>query len=121
MPHKARVLIVDASQESRDILRALLNRQGAEILEAARIEAASSIADREQPDLIVYDSDCDPSPTNQATHSLARLASRSAIPIVVLGTLSRDLRPPLGENLVAKPYHYAPLLRKIENLLGNRG
>ncbi len=121
MPYKARVLIVDASQESRDILRALLSRQGTEILETAQIEAASSIADREQPDLIVCDADCDPSPTNQATHNLARQASRSAIPIVVLGTLPRDSRPPLGENLVAKPYHYAPLLRKIKSLLGNRG
>ncbi len=121
MSAKARVLIVDASRESRDILRTLLDRQGTEILETAQIQAASAIADREQPDLIVCDADSDQSPANEATHQLARLASRSAIPIVVLGTVPREFWPLSGENLVPKPYHYAPLLRKIEGLLGTRG
>ncbi len=121
MPAKARVLIVDASQESRDILRTLLDRQGTEILETARVEAASAITEREQPDLIVYDSDSDRSPGNEATCKLARQASRRAIPIVVLGTVRRDFMPQSTGNLVSKPYHYGPLLRKIEQLLGNRG
>ena len=121
MPAKARVLIVDASRESRDILRTLLDRQGTEILETAQVGAATAIADREQPDLIVCDADSDQTPDNQATFELARQASRSAIPIVVLGTVQRDFGPQSGRNLVSKPYHYGPLLRKIESLLGNRG
>jgi len=120
LPEKARVLIVDASRESREILRTLLDRQGSEILETAHVQAAGAIADREQPDLIVCDADSDQSPTNEAIRELARQASRSAIPIVVLGTVRRDFRPLSGGNLVSKPYHYAPLLRKIEHLLGAR-
>jgi len=118
---KARILIVDASRESRDILRTLLNRQGTEILETGKFQSAGAIVDRQQPDLIVCDADSDRSPANTATHALARQATRSDIPIVVLGTVQRDFRPLSGGNLVPKPYHYAPLLRKIESLLGNRG
>jgi len=120
LPGKARVLIVDASRESREILRTLLDRQGTEIFETAHVWAAGAIADREQLDLIVCDADSDQSPTNEAVRELARQASRSAIPIVVLGTVRRDFRPLSGGNLVSKPYHYAPLLRKIEDLLGTR-
>ncbi len=120
MPAKARVLIVDASPESRDVLRTLLDRQGTEILETSQVRAASAIAEREQPDLIVCDADSDLSPSSEATCQLACQASRSAIPIVVLGTIKRDFVPfPTGD-LVPKPYHYGPLLRKIEGLLGNR-
>lgn len=117
MSTKARVLIVDASRESRDILRTLLDRQGTEILETGRVDAASAIAHREQPDLIVCDADGDRSPASGATHNLALQASRSAIPIVVLGTVRRDFGPLSTGDLVAKPYHYAPLIRKIERLL----
>ena len=85
LPAKARVLIVDASRESRDILRTLLDRQGTDTLETAKIQAATTIAEREQPDLIICDADGDRSPANVATCELARQASRSAIPIVVLG------------------------------------
>ena len=120
MVNKPRVLIVDASRESRDILRTLLTRQGTETLETSEVHAAGLIADRERPDLIVCDADGDPSPANAATQQLARQASRSDIPIVVLGTVRRDFKPLLAGDLVTKPYHYAPLIRRIERLLGTR-
>jgi len=113
-------LIIDASDEARDVLRMLLERQGAETLEAGEARQASEIARREQPDVIVFDAESDRSPSNQATVDLGRTASRSAIPIVVLGTAKRPLSPlPTGQ-FVSKPYHYAPLIRRIEELLGKR-
>jgi len=118
---KARVLIVDASRESRDILRTLLARQGTEIFETAHSHTAAEIAGRCPPDLIVYDADSDRSLQGSATQALAKQASRSAIPIVVLGTRGRDSRPFAHGEVVSKPYHYAPLIRKIEGLLEARG
>lgn len=118
---QARVLIVDASRESREILRTLLTRQGTEILETARVQSAGDIAERERLDLIVCDADGDRSPANEATRDLALRASRSDIPIVVLGTVHRDLQPLSRGDLILKPYHYAPLIRRIKHLLGNRG
>ncbi len=98
----------------------LLDRQGAKTLEASQMDEASEIAEQEQPDLIVYDADCDRSPGSEVTRRLTLQASRSAIPIVVLGTVRRDSGGLLAGNLVTKPYHYGPLLRKIEELLGSR-
>lgn len=92
----ARVLIIDASSESREILRTLLARQGTKTLETSQIQAASRIAQRQQPDLIVYDADGDRSPQHEATRNLAQQASRSDIPIVVLGTAKRELSPLVG-------------------------
>jgi DNA-binding response OmpR family regulator len=115
------VLIVDASRESRAVLRMLLDRQGTETLETSKVGEASEIAEQEQPDLIVYDADGDRSPGNAVTRELTLQASRNAIPIVVLGTVRRDSRGLPSRNLVSKPYHYGPLLRKIEELLGSRG
>jgi DNA-binding response OmpR family regulator len=121
LPAKARVLIVDASRESRSILKAILDRQGTEILESPKIPSARALAESEQPDLIVCDADCDSSPTQEATRALARQASLNAIPIVVLGTLRRHFGDFSTGDLVSKPYHYAALLRRIEHLLGAKG
>ena len=119
MSHQRRVLIVDSSPESRDILSTLLRRQGAETLEASGARRATELAEHQRPDVIVFDEDSDQSPAHAATRDLELAASRSAIPIVVLGTASRHLSPLTTGQLVAKPYHYGPLIRRIEELLGN--
>lgn len=114
----ARVLIVDSSRDSREILRTLLERQGTATLEAAGIQRATELAETERPDLIVLDEDSDTSPGDTARRDLGCVASRSAIPIVVLGTARRHKTPiPTGQ-LVPKPYHYGPLIHRIEELLG---
>jgi DNA-binding response OmpR family regulator len=111
-----RVLIVDRCAESREVLRTLLERRGAATFEADGPERAIPLADRFQPHLIVLDADSDRS-AGAATDNLRKVASRTATPIVILGTLRRvsgDL--PAGQ-IVAKPYHYGPLIRKINDLL----
>ena len=40
--------------------------------------------------------------------------------LVVLGRTSRFKRTLPEDRIVSKPYHYAPLIRKIEELLGSR-
>jgi CheY-like chemotaxis protein len=110
------VLIVDRSAESRDILRTLLERRGAVTLEVEQAEQAVQMADRFRPNLIVMDADSDPS-AGAATDHLREVAGRTATPIVILGTLSRARVPIPPGQIVAKPYHYGPLLRKIDDLL----
>jgi len=121
----ARVLIVDSSRESREILKTLLKRQGTATLEAANARRATELTEQERPDLIVYDEDCghtpaaDHTPVDAAARDLGLAAARSAIPIVVLGTTKRRISPiPTGQ-MVAKPYHYGLLIHRIEELLGN--
>src|SRR5688500_9627327 len=112
-----RVLIVDESAESREILRALLERSGATTIEAQHPEQAVQLADLHRPDLILLDAESDHSAAGNAIDSLEAAARRRAVPIVILGTV-RDRRGHTGTGeFVSKPYHYGQLIRKIEDLL----
>ena len=111
------VLIVDASHESREVLRLLLEHRGAKTIEVDRPEEAIRLASRCCPDLIILDAESDQSPTGEPTNDLRQVASRNDTPIVILGKV-RHLRGPVPlDQIVAKPYHYGPLIRKINGLL----
>jgi DNA-binding response OmpR family regulator len=115
----ARVLIVDRSQESRELLRSLLIRQGAEVVEARESGAAADLASDGPLDLIVVDNDAPPA-CGESNARLAAAAARKDVPIVVVGTARRRVSPLPTDEFVAKPYHYGALIRRIEELLGNR-
>jgi CheY-like chemotaxis protein len=112
-----RVLIVDASRESREVLRMLLELRGATTIEADDPEQALQLAHSARPDLILLDTDSDCTSTGTPTHDLRVAASRNHTPIVILGKL-RQLHGELESGqIVTKPYHYGPLIRKIDGLL----
>jgi CheY-like chemotaxis protein len=113
----SQVLIVDDSAESREILRTLLARRGATTIEALRPDHAAELADLHRPDLILFDADSDRSGSGTGTESLKAAASRIGSPIVFLGTVRNAQKLPPSEQFVSKPYHYGPLIRKIEDLL----
>ena len=70
-----------------------------------------------RPDLILLDADSDPSASGTPTSDLREAASRNHTPIVILGKL-RQLHGELESGqIVTKPYHYGPLIRKIDGLL----
>jgi len=112
-----RILIVDESDESREILRTLLQRRGVTTLEAPRPEQAVEITNRHRPDLIVFDADSDQSAGSEATAELGTAASQNHTPIVVLGTVRKNRERLSTGQFVAKPYHYGPLICRIEELL----
>jgi len=111
------VLIVDESPDAREVLAALLARHGATTIEARRPDQAARLADLHQPDLIVFDADSDHTASGASLADLTAVASRSETPIVILGTLHRPKKPPASGQFVAKPYHYGPLVDRIESLL----
>jgi CheY-like chemotaxis protein len=111
------VLIVDASCESREVLRLLLERRGARTIEAEHPQEAVPLARQLRPDLIVLDAESDESAEGEATADLRRVAGCTDTPIVILGKV-RELRGvDSGGQFVAKPYHYGALIRKIDGLL----
>jgi CheY-like chemotaxis protein len=112
-----RVLIVDESAESRDILRTLLERHGAATIEAERPDEAVELANLHRPHLIVLDVESDHSNGGAATDALRAAACQFDTPVVILGTVSQRRGQIPGGQFVAKPYHYGPLIRKIEGLL----
>jgi DNA-binding response OmpR family regulator len=112
-----RVLIVDESAESRDVLRTLLEHGGATTLEARRFDQAVALAESFHPHLILLDAESDRSIGGSVTNELSEAASRRGTPIVILGTAPSVRGPNASGQFVAKPYHYGHLLRKIESLL----
>jgi CheY-like chemotaxis protein len=112
-----RVLIVDESAESQEVLRELLGRQGALTVPARRAEQAAELARQHRPDLIVYDAESDHSESLEATRQLVEAASTSDTPVIVLGSVRRYGNVLRDGQFVAKPYHYGQLIRRIEDLL----
>src|SRR3954470_3959742 len=112
-----RVLIVDASHESREVLRMLLELRGATTIEADGPEQALQLTHTARPDLILLDTDSDQTSSGTPTNDLREAASRNHTPIVILGKL-RQLHGELESGqIMTKPYHYGPLIRKIDGLL----
>jgi CheY-like chemotaxis protein len=115
--HSPRVLIVDRSPESREVLRTILELRGASTLETDQPERACQLAEQFRPDLIVLDADSDLNDIPNATDNLRKAAGRTATPIVILGTLRRSCGQLPAGQILAKPYHYGALIRRIDDLL----
>ena len=118
--HSARVLIVDQSSESREVLSALLARNGTASIEASRVGEAIPLAEQLRPQLIVLDADSDSSVDRQATRDLTATALRNNTPIVLLGKIPGGEMALNPSELLSKPYHYGQLIRRIENVLEQR-
>jgi DNA-binding response OmpR family regulator len=111
------VLIVDRCEETREVLKAAFQRRGCTILSAARAERGLELARRHHPDVIILDLELSDSPAEELCAPFVHETAEQHTNLVVLGSLRRAADPvPQGE-FVAKPYHYAPLIRRIEQLL----
>ncbi len=111
-PCSARVLIVDESQDSRDVFRTILERRGVRILEAPEARSGLEILRDQQPEVVVLDLEC--CQADLQTAFGAEAESHNAA-LVVLGNLRSGHTA--GGHVVHKPYHYGPLIRKIEQLV----
>lgn len=115
-----RVLIVDQSEESREVLETALSRRGLSTFTAEAAEQGLSLAQQHQPDLVVLDLDVDDTSAEAWSGPLAGDDAREPVPVVLLGGVRRNLARFPGGEFVPKPYHYGPLIRRIEELLEDR-
>jgi two-component system phosphate regulon response regulator PhoB len=111
------VLIVDQSEDAREVLKTALERQGMQVLLAGRAGPGLELARRHHPDLIVLDMELDDSDPDGLCAPFAEQSNIDSAPLVMLGKVSRGRRRPAAGEFVAKPYHYGPLIRRIEELL----
>lgn len=116
LDQRKRVLIIDQSADSRSVFRTVLERRGVHIFEARGTRQALDIVRQQRPEVVVLDWESatadDPS-LRAACES--EVASHGA-ELVILGNLRRSELMP-EQHLVRKPYHYGPLIRKIEQLI----
>ena len=108
------VLIVEQSDESRDVLRTALERRGVTILEAAEARAGLDLLRQHHPNVAVLDLEADWA-DDEAIR--AGYDGQQDSSLVVLGTARRPNACLPDDRVVRKPYHFAPLIRTIEGLL----
>jgi CheY-like chemotaxis protein len=111
------VLVVDSLEETREVLRAALEPRGVRFLAAEEAGQGLAMARRHHPDLIVLDIES-ADDAGFGPDEFARQSQSAAL--VILGSALRDAAGVRCEHIVDKPYHYAPLIRKIESLLADR-
>lgn len=116
-----RVLVVDRSEDTSVVLQTALKRMGVRVLAASRIERGVELARQSPPELIVLDAEVSKAPLEELCWSLVEASGVWTTPLVVLGGVWRKPGELLVEEFLPKPYHYAPLIRKIEALLSTIG
>lgn len=115
------VLIVDRSEETREVLQTALERRGVRTMAAGRAGKGLELARQHHPDLVVLDLEMDDMPAEQfGSCDSGELSEPEYQPqLVLLGSLRRQGNSLPDGEFVAKPYHYGLLIRRIEELLDN--
>ena len=114
---KSSVQIVDRSSDSRNVLRTILQYRGIETLEATGAEEGLALARQHHPSLIVLDLESAATDPQRTCEQYDRESRSQNAPLVLLGALPDSPAEGDTDRLVQKPYHYGPLIRKIEQLL----
>ncbi len=118
-PRPRSVLIVDDCEDAREVLGTALRRRGVVTIEAARGRQALELALQLQPDLVVLDMEADSTDADSIDgESDDDFASHNG-PVIVLGTARQGSTTGSHTRFIRKPYHYAPLIRTIEQMLEN--
>jgi len=115
------VLIVDQSEDTREVLTTALARRGLKTFSASRPRRGLQLARQHRPDLIVLDLEIAGSEGEEVSAPFAEESAANHSALVMLGSVRRrQPSPPVGE-FVPKPYHYGSLIRRIEELLMGTG
>ena len=99
-------------------MQTALEHRGLKTLTANRVGQGLAMAQEHRPELIVLDLEIDGGAADDIAAQFAQ-QSPEQTSLVLLGSVHRRSNNPQGE-FVAKPYHYAPLIRKIEAILSAR-
>ena len=115
--NQASVLIIDQSRDNLEILETAVRRRSLKPLGTQVPSQGLEILRQQNPDLILLDSESISAQNSQICQQFEAESNTRRIPLIVLGKSRRCRHElPSGEQ-VATPYHYAPLMRKIEELL----
>jgi DNA-binding response OmpR family regulator len=114
-----RVLVVDDERDLRRLVRRLLEREGAEVEEAADGRAALHALYSMRPDLVILDVLM---PDLDGWETLARIRDASDVPVLMLSARGQELDRVRGlrsgaDDYVEKPFGSLELLARVEALL----
>jgi CheY-like chemotaxis protein len=109
------VLIVDSSDDNREVLRTVLSRRGMRTIEADQAEQGLQLARIHRPDVIVLDVDEEQFGGQQISDQFAEEAGDDCSQLIVVGRFNRE-KASRGSRMVSKPYHFGSLIHTIEQL-----
>jgi len=118
-----RILVVEDTEDNRQIMRDLLTAAGFEMIEAVDGAAGVEAAEREKPDLILMDIQLPVLDGYEATRRIKANPALKHIPIIAVTSyaLSGDeekTRAAGCDGYVAKPFSPRLLLAKVREHLG---
>lgn len=110
------VLIVDQSEDNLEVLSTALRRRGMQTFVTSEARTGLQIAQEHHPEVIVLDLESEDADDDLIRSQYDQEAQQQNTSLVVLGTLRQGTSQSPHHELVSKPYHYAPLIRTIEQL-----
>lgn len=111
------VLVVDPLEVTGEVLRTALLPLGVRVLSTSLADQGLALARTHSPDLVVLDFEAQPSRAIDSTEQLVCESRRCARPLIVLGKWRRPAGEATPGSVLAKPYHYGALIRKISEVL----
>ncbi len=120
---KKRILVIEDTEDNRQILRDLLSSAGYEIIEAVDGESGVSMAAEQRPDLILMDIQLPVIDGYEATRRIKAEPTTRHIPIVAVTSYAlvgdeAKAREAGCDGYVAKPFSPRHLLEKVREFLG---
>ncbi len=115
MPGSPSVLIVEPRADEREVLSTVLARRGLRIWEAADALEGLALAHEHRPDVIVIDVDDHRADDEDFANRFCDGHAADQPPLVILGRIEGNRLSRSG-HVFAKPYHFGPLIHKIEQL-----
>ena len=117
----APVLIVDRSEDCREVLRTLLAARGIATIETCEARQGLALLNRHRPSVVVLDLDAEAADDELVRQQFADESQENDSVLVVLGRVRRTFPALPNGRVISKPYHFAPLIRTIEQLLVRAG
>lgn len=119
MGQRLRVLIADDNKSDRMILRAIVGKQGHDVIEAEDGQRAVALFDEFQPDIVLMDVFMPNMDGQQAAWLIKQRAGEDLVPIIFLTSLTdadslADCLDAGGDDFLTKPYNKVILQAKIE-------
>ena len=117
-----RILVIEDTEDNRQIIRDLMTSAGYELIEAVDGIAGVATAEREHPDLILMDIQLPGIDGYEATRRIRAIPELAKVPIIAVTSyaLSGDeakTRAAGCDGYVAKPFRPRQLLAKVREFL----
>jgi CheY-like chemotaxis protein len=110
------VVLVGPSGDSREVLAAALAQRGLATYAAGQARTALRLIREHEPDVVVLDGETvDAGDGGMQAELEAQLEARRT-PLIVLGRLRGQPSILVPRQVLAKPYHFAPLVHTIQEL-----